>query len=241
MREFLIGFAILILYFILFYRIALFLRRFYDSKSEKFRKLLHVGALFSICIFLFAFHIWWHAVIASIIISFLIFPILHFAERFVNFEKLLVQRKPNEVKWSMIHLFVSFGLVISISKGIFDSNALVIASIFTWGLGDAAAALIGKRFGKHKLNGKMIEGTKSVEGTVAMAITSFLICSAILLYSGLVRWYISIFAAIMAGIVASIVELYTRNGADTITVPLATLAVLSGILWAFGGLVPVWV
>ena len=87
----------------------------------------------------------------------------------------------------------------------------------------------------------MIEGTKSVEGTVAMAITSFLICSAILLYSGLVRWYISIFAAIMAGIVASIVELYTRNGADTITVPLATLAVLSGILWAFGGLVPVWV
>lgn len=240
MVEFLNGFGVLILYYMLFIVVVLFTRRFFAPKSEIFRKLLHIGALFSIFVFLFAFSIWWHAVTAGVALSLLIFLVLHFAERFKSFDTLLVQRKPNEVKWSMIQMFAAFGIVISVSKGIFDSNALAIASLFTWGFGDAAAALVGKRFGKHKLEGKMIEGTKSIEGCVAMTAASFCICAVVLLCKGFVSWYISIIAAAAAGIVGAIVELYTRNGADTITVPLATLVVLSVILWIFGGLVPTW-
>lgn len=240
MSEFLAGFGMIVLYFLLYIVVAVFTRRLFVNKSEVFRKLLHIAALCSIFVFLFAFKIWWHAVIASVILSFLIFVVLHFAERIDGYATLLVQRKPNEVKWSMVQLFASFGIVIAISKGLFASNALAVASLFVWGFGDAAAALVGKRFGKHKLKGRMIEGIKSVEGSVAMAVTAFCVCAAVLLCKGMVPWYISVFAAAVAGVVGSVVELYTPNGADTITVPLSAVTVLSGILWAFGGLVPVW-
>ena len=41
------------------------------------------------------------------------------------------------------------------------------------GLGLALAALIGKKFGRHKVSGKFVEETKSIEGSVAMFLTSF--------------------------------------------------------------------
>ena len=47
-------------------------------------------------------------------------------------------------------------------------------------------------------------------------------------------------AAATAGAAGSVVELYTLNGADTITCPLAALVVISAILWAFGAITPVW-
>ena len=37
----------------------------------------------------------------------------------------------------------AFGIVIAVSRGVFGSCALAVASLFVWGFGDAAAALIG--------------------------------------------------------------------------------------------------
>lgn len=72
-----------------------------------------------------------------------------------------------------------------------------------WGPGDAAAAIIGQNFGKHKLQGKMIEGAKSVEGSVGMAITSFICVFPILLTMSYLPWYVSlIFSAVIAPIAA---------------------------------------
>lgn len=240
MSQILYGFGMVALYFIVFVCIILLIRKLFAARSERFRKTLHMGALFSIFVFLYAFKVWWHAVIVCLILIIIIFPVLHFAEKLKGYSTLLVQRKPNEVKWSMIQLFIAFAVVITVSWGIFDSSYLAIASLFTWGFGDAAAALVGKRYGKHKLRARLIEGVKSVEGTVAMATTAFLACAAVLLLKGATTWYVSLIAAAAAGIAASIVELYTRNGADTITCPLAAIFVLTGILWAFGGIVPVW-
>ncbi len=240
MSQFLSGFGILIAYFVVFVSIIIPTRKLFSAKSEPFRKMLHIGVIFSLFVFLYAFNVWWHAVLACFVLIILIFPILHFAERLKGYSTLLVQRKPNEVKWSMIQIFVAFSMVLTVGWGLFNSGYLAVASVFTWGFGDAAAALVGKRFGKHKLQGRHIEGVKSVEGTVAMAVVAFLACLAVLLVKGATVWYISLIAAGAAAIVASVVELYTRNGADTITCPLAALVVLSGILWAFGGITPVW-
>lgn len=240
MFQFLSGFGMVVLYFILFVCLLLATRKLFAAKSEIFRKSLHIGVLCSIFLFLYAFKVWWHAVIACIALTILIFPVLHFAEKFKGYSTLLVQRKPNEVKWSMVQIFVAFAIVITVSRGLFASNYLAVASFFTWGFGDAAAALVGKRFGKHKLRARLIEGVKSVEGSVAMAVTAFLTCAVVLLFKNATAWYISLIAAAVAGIAGSVVELYTRNGADTITCPLAAVVVLSGILWAFGGLTPVW-
>ena len=240
MTGFLTGFGISVLYLLLFFCSILLMRRSFSERSEGFRKLLHFGILLMIFILLYVFEVWWHAVVTCALIAALIFPLLHFAERFQPYAVLLVQRRPNEIKWNTLQMFAAFGIVIAVSQGVFGSCALAVASLFVWGFGDAAAALIGKRFGRHKLRGRMIEGTKSVEGSAAMAVTAFLICAAVLLCENRDPWPVSVLAAAATAVVSSVVELYTKSGADTITVPLAALAVLSGILWAFGSLRPVW-
>lgn len=43
-----------------------------------------------------------------------------------------------------------------------------------WGVGDAAAALIGIPFGKHKIRFRITDGKKSWEGSIAMMAAAML-------------------------------------------------------------------
>lgn len=82
--------------------------------------------------------------------------------------------------------------------------------------GDAAAALIGRRFGKHKLcNGKSWEGTISFAVVSAAAVTGVL-----LLDNAAPAMYLAVVPAV---IVAALVELFTTQIRidDNFTIPLA--------------------
>lgn len=96
-------------------------------------------------------------------------------------------------------------LLIAIFWGGFGAEHIYIAvgTIMAWGPGDAVAAIVEKRNGKHKLQGERIEGVKSVEGSIGMVITSF----------------------------ASLTELYTKGGWDTVTVPIVSALILCGTLF----------
>lgn len=88
--------------------------------------------------------------------------------------------------------------------------------------GDAAAALIGRKFGKHKIvNGKSLEGTVSfiIAGYIFLALTG--ICNQMPL-----KFYILGIAAVITG---AAVELFTAQLKldDNFTIPLSTGAVLS--------------
>lgn len=84
----------------------------------------------------------------------------------------------------------------------------VLLAVF-WG---GMAAMIGKKFGKHKLQGKMIEGTKSVEGSIAMVLTSFVCTLVVLLTMSSLAWYISLIFSLVIAPVASLTELFTKKG-----------------------------
>jgi len=94
--------------------------------------------------------------------------------------------------------------------------------------------LIGKKYGKHYLEGNLIEGRKSVEGTFAMFTVSFISVLIVLLINANVAWYISLIIAALTTAVSSTVELYTRNGMDTITCPFAAAAVILPLLYLLG-------
>jgi CDP-diglyceride synthetase len=79
--------------------------------------------------------------------------------------------------------------LICICWGWFGEKYLVIASVFAWGLGDAAAALVGKYFGQHYIEGRLVEGRKSLEGTFAMFVVSFVSVMVVLLIHGTVEWH----------------------------------------------------
>ena len=236
MIEFLQGFGILFGYFLVCASSALLLRRFARIPSEVSRKLLHIILLCSLFLCVYVFQTWWIASLAALIFIAVVFPLLSLAEKLSFYSKLLTERKSGEVKHSLVLVFIMFAVLNSICWGWLGEKWLVLACISAWGFGDAAAALIGKKYGSHYLEGKLIEGRKSVEGTVAMFTVSLISVFIVLLINANVAWYVSIIIAALTAAASSIVELFTRNGMDTITCPFAAAAVILPLLYLWGAL-----
>ena len=111
-----------------------------------------------------------------------------------------------------------------------------MASLYAWGIGDAAAALIGKQFGKHKINAPGLDGKKSYEGTLAMFFVSFISVFSILLYRGGLEIIFCIVISVIVGVVSAIVELYSKDGNDTVFCPLSAMVTLLPLVYLFGGM-----
>jgi len=78
----------------------------------------------------------------------------------------------------------------------------------------------------------MIEGVKSVEGSVGMAITSFVCVLPVLLLLSPMPPYVSVLFSLVIAPIASVTELYTKKGWDTITVPVVSSLVLCfSLIW----------
>ncbi len=234
MIEFLIGFGILCVYFIVCASGALLLRRFICVPAEVFRKVLHLISLCSLFVWIYAFQTWWISALAAVTFVALVFPLLSLAEQIDGYSQLLTERKSGEVKRSLVLVFSMFAVLISICWGWLGQRWLVIACVFAWGVGDAAAALVGQKFGKRYLEGKYIEGRKSVEGTVAMFAASFFSVLTVFLINGSVPWYASLPIALITAAVSAVVELYTRGGMDTVTCPFAAAAVILPLVSIWG-------
>jgi dolichol kinase len=234
MREFIIGFGILLCYFALCASAALILRRFVPVPKEVFRKTLHLILLGSVFILTYAYETWWAAAAASVVFIALVLPVLALAERIPGYSELLTERKPGEIKQSLVLVFGMFAVLIAVCWGWLGERYLIIASVFAWGLGDAAAALVGKRFGQHYIEGKLVEGRKSLEGTLAMFAVSFISVLIVLLSKGAVAWYACLPIAAVTAVACAAVELYTKRGMDTLTCPLAAAAILIPLirLWS---------
>lgn len=231
MKEFLFGLLMIVVYFAPCALIALLSRKFFKIPDEIFRKILHFILLGSIFVFTFAYKTWWISSITCIIFIIVVYPILKLCERFKQYSYIVTERKKGELKNSLIYVFLMFSLVILVCWGIFNDKYLVLLSIFAWGFGDALAALIGTKFGKHKLYKK-----KSYEGTIAMFVTSFISVLTILLFRGVIPWYFNLIVAFVTALVATTVELFTPNGLDTATCPIASMISTLLMLFIFGGL-----
>ena len=227
-KEFWRLFGIYIGYIIAFAVFLLVIRYTTKVPDYIFRKLLHVVAFTSILPLIFCTEIWWIAVLVEIVFLIIVIIALHFAERLSFYKSLFVEKSSHEILISFTILFSLITILMAVYWGIFgDAHKFIaVASIMAWGPGDAMAAIIGKNFGRHKLSGKWIEGVKSVEGSVAMAVTSFIFTFLTLItMSHLPIGYALIVSLIIAPI-ASLVELYTKHGLDTITVPIVSSIIL---------------
>jgi len=123
----------------------------------------------------------------------------------------------------------------TILAGLFASQPYLIAvGILPMAYGDAAAALIGKKFGNHQY---CVFAKKSFEGSAAMFIVT-VIC---LLASG---FFFIVFSqipavnifkiSIAAAVISVIAEAITPKGFDNITIPLLSVFIA---LFLFGGII----
>ena len=226
--EFLKLFGIYIAFIAVFAAMLLILRFTTKVPDFIFRKLLHAVAFSSILPLALFTEIWWIAVAVQALFLILVFIALIVCERFKFYSELFVEKGKHEVIISFITLFTLLGAMLAFFWGVFGEGYkyLAITAVMAWGPGDAAAAIIGRCFGKHKLEGRMIEGTKSVEGCVAMGVTSFACTALVLFLMSALAWYVILPLSLLVATVATFTELFTKRGFDTITVPAASAALL---------------
>ena len=191
-----------------------------------FRKILHVVAFTCISLMILSAGSWQAAALTSVIIAAAIYPLLIACEKKTWYPKLFAEKKPGEIRKSLLMLFLTFAVLISISWGIFGQPYIASTSILMWGTGDAAAALVGIPFGKHKVKTRISDGEKSLEGSCAMLAVSFLSGFLVLFFTQKFSIPKTLLCAFTGALFGTAAELFTPGEYDTITVPLVIMAVL---------------
>lgn len=119
-----------------------------------------------------------------------------------------------------------YAISYTILAALFSAKPYVIAAgILPMAYGDAAASLVGEKFGKTKFR---IFCTKSLEGSAAMFLFGFAAFAASLLFFSFlypIPLLNSILAALGVAAIAAVAEALTPRGFDNITVPIFSAAV----------------
>lgn len=235
MQDFLHGAGAVCLYFIVAASVAFAARWLIRIPDEVFRKTLHFILLFSYIPFVFSFDTWWYSVLLIFALEIIIYPILALAERLPMFSSFVTERKHGEFKQSFLLAFTMLAACNTVCWGILGDNYLGLACMYAWGVGDAFAALIGKRFGKHKITWKYADNRKSVEGSAAMFVTSAIAAACVLLAHNHLTPLAYIVIPTAGAAASTLVELVTKDGRDTIYCPTAAMLVMIPLMALFGG------
>ena len=236
MQELLHGFLIIIIYFVVCASSALLIHLFTPIPDEPFRKLLHFILLGSLLVWLLVFNRWWISALSAVAFALLVYPLLSLGEHLKCYSAMLTERKSGEIKQSLLVVFFMYAIVCAICWGWLDDRLLTIACIYAWGIGDALAALVGKRFGKHKIHWRGIDGKKSYEGTAAMFVVSFGSVLAVLSLRGGMDLLHMVPVALVTAAASALAELCSKDGADTIICPMCAMSAMLPMLQLFGGL-----
>ena len=196
----------------------------FKMPSENRRKTFHFAFLFTVTMWLYAFDDWRYSVISMLAFLVLAFPVLCVFDRIPFIARHLPERKKGEFKQSLIAAAFMYIIVVLIGWGLMKQRCLCLAAFYAWGPGDAAAALIGKRYGRTKI-GK--QKKKTLEGSASMFIIAFISVYAILSYNAAFPSDKIAIVSFFTALVAAIVELYTLSGYDTLFCPVSAVITLS--------------
>jgi phytol kinase len=119
-----------------------------------------------------------------------------------------------------VYFPISFAAIIALC---WAKPAAVVAGLMPMVWGDALAAIVGQRWGRHKYH--LFGYSKSWEGTATMLVASFASVLLTLLFFGLPAPTNLVVSLIVAA-VATLVEGLSIWGIDNLTVPLLSTAVL---------------
>lgn len=242
LQEVLKGFGLFVGYYAVMAGGLLLLRGVLKPPRELFRKLLHMVCALSIFVLVYAVETWYGAMLAALLFAAALYPLITWLEKHTKFLEMLTQRREGEIRSSLLLVFFMMALLIAVIWGWFGEEwrFLIITAVLTWGLGDAAAALVGKQWGRNPFNSKWLDGKKTREGTAAMLLASALalaVCLAI--YTNL-PWHYCLLSAVLVAPFSAGAELFTRKGMDTLTVPIATAVPLVALMFLFARMGILW-
>ena len=227
------GVRVTVLYILIAVGTVLLARKPFSIPDELFRKILHFILLGAYIPLVFAFEAWWMAAAFALSLIVILFPVLFFAEKIPMFSAFVNERKQGEFKSSMVLAVGMMAFSVTVCWGLFGDRYLVLASVYAWGIGDALAALVGKAYGKHKIRWKFADGKKSVEGSAAMFLCTFVSVFTVLLIRGGLSPIGCFVIALLTAPVCTLAELCAKNGMDTVICPVSAMAVILPLVMVF--------
>ena len=223
MHPFFYGSGMTVLYIIVAAGGIFLGRKLFAIPDELFRKMLHFVLLGAYIPLVFAFEAWWMAAIFAISLIIILFPALSIAGKVPMFSSFVNERKKGEFKSSMVLAVGMMAFSVTVCWGLYADRYLVLASIYAWGIGDGFAALVGKRFGKHKITWKLADCKKSVEGSLTMFLCALVSVISILVIRGGISTPMCITIAFFTALVCTVAELCAKDGWDTVVCPVSAM------------------
>jgi glycerol-3-phosphate acyltransferase PlsY len=136
-----------------------------------------------------------------------------FNSQFMKFFSAFIRRTETNRYNGSTFLCLAFFMVIFV----FSRDVAIIAMLFL-SLGDAAAELGGKNFGRVKIFGKSLEGT-----------TAFFMVAYLVAFMLLLDWRI----ALVGALAGALVELFSFEWDDNLTVPIGSAIALASAFFIF--------
>jgi phytol kinase len=185
----------------------------FHGSSSFSRKFVHVGVGMWVLGTVALFKSWQLAVIP---------PLSFILVNYISYRQDVFKGMESKDKRNLgtVYFPISFSLIIAL---FWAKPAVVVAGLMPMVWGDALAAVIGERWGKHRYS--VFAETKSWEGSAAMLIASFASVLIVLLAAGVAGGQ-ALLASAVISIVATIVEVLTPWGIDNLTVPLLSAVLL---------------
>lgn len=118
-------------------------------------------------------------------------------------------------------IYFSIGVALTFCFAVGDWLAYSIA-ILILTLADAAAAVVGSRFGNLRF--KLIQDQKSIEGSVTFFTVAFLCAYVPLLVFGEADWINALLTAMIVSLLLTAIEAAAWRGLDNLFIPLAALS-----------------
>lgn len=208
---------------------VILLKAYVKLPFEITRKLYHLLITLSIFPLVKCFTTWYMAVLTVFLLAAIAYPALVLAEKTAWFQRIAVERKGGEFRSSLLIVQGAMAVLLFVFWGLLGESwkFIAVVAVLAWGLGDAAAALVGKSIGRRRIQHPRIQGTKTYEGTFAMYITAGLTIFFTLLVEVNQPWLASLTVAALVAPICALVELFSSRGMDTLTVPLsAAFAIL---------------
>jgi len=197
-----------------------------DIPRVVFRKLLHLPAFCSAAVVVWRADSWQTASLTLVLFAVVVYPVLWLCQSWSGYDRLFVQKKPGEIKKSLLLMFLCDAALVAVCWGIFNLPWIAVSAILMWGSGDGAAALVGHKWGKHHVKIPLADPKKTWEGSAAMLLISTIVGTIALLVLSSMAWHHCLLMSLAASLLGAYTELITHNGNDTVSVPVANTVVL---------------
>ncbi|GAB4143479.1 MAG: hypothetical protein Fur0041_18550 [Bacteroidia bacterium] len=200
------------------------LYHFLHVKAEYTRKLIHFGTGVLTILFPVFLHNHWY--VLFLCGSFAVILTLSLRFSFLKSINAIDRKSHGSISYPAAVYLTYLAYYYNISGNHQDMRSYLIP-VMTLAVCDPVAALVGKRFPWKPYQAG--EGQKTVSGSLAFMVSSFLLCFSIISFNSDARLNNDLIVSFTLALVTGITEAFSRKGLDNIFIPVTSIITL----WIF--------